>query len=95
MEEQMKSQRDGLECTLSGCRESSFFQPFSSWHAGKVCEILFEVHRCAHFRVHLLLPACILAETRGGDNRVPISWNNGKPTVSVFTVMVIKTNYLE
>lgn len=57
----------GSECTLSGCREKLFFQPFSSWHTGKVCEILFEVHRCAHFKVHLTLPACILPETGRGD----------------------------
>lgn len=44
-----------------------FFQPFSSWHTGEVCEIMFEVHLCAHFKVHRKLPACILSETRGGD----------------------------
>lgn len=66
----------GSECTLSGCREKLFFfQPFSSWHTGEVCAILFEVHRCAHFKAHPTLPACILPETR--RYRVSIRWNNG------------------
>lgn len=46
-------------------REALFFpSPFSSWHTGKVYEILFEVHRCAHFKVRATPAACILPEIR-------------------------------
>lgn len=75
----MKRQRDGSECTRSGCVEKLFFFPpffFSSWHTGKVWEILFEVHRCAHFKVHLMLHACVLPVSRRRDLSFPIRWNN-------------------
>lgn len=51
---------------------SSFFLvlPPSSWHTGKACEIPFEVHQCAHFKVHLPEPLCTLTDMSRGD---PIS----------------------
>lgn len=51
------------QSALSGC---------SSWHTGEACEIPFEVHQCAHFKVHLPVPACTPSETRRGDT---IRWN--------------------
>lgn len=72
MEEEMKRQEGGSECTIRMQSVALFFQPFSSWHAGKVCEILFEVHQCAHFKVHLRMPAWTLLEMKRGDT---IRWN--------------------
>lgn len=46
---------------------SAFFPPSVLAHTQSVCEILFEVHGYAHFKVHPTLPACILTETKRGD----------------------------
>lgn len=63
-EEQMNRQRVDQSALYQDAGKSS---SFPSRHAGEVCEILFEVHRCAHFKVHLTRPECIPPETGRGD----------------------------
>ena len=62
----MKRQRVDQSALHQDAERSSFFfpSPFSSWHTGKVCEILFEVHRRAHFKVRTTPAVCILPEIR-------------------------------